>query len=99
MAQGLYLMRSKIICMKTIKIKTDVKERLEVFADGESINKAMRRLLESVELVDNVDGVSDASDINIHIDDDLLELLKRCKIVASESHSDTISRLLSEVEF
>lgn len=82
--------------MKTIKIKKYVKDQLEVFADGESLNKAMRRLLESSDVVECVE--LDESPVNVNIDDDVWEMLKRCKVVTSESHSDTISRLLTEVD-
>ena len=82
--------------MKTIKIKKYVKDQLEVFADGESLNKAMRRLLESSDVVGCVE--LDESPVNVNIDDDVWEMLKRCKVVTSESHSDTISRLLTEVD-
>lgn len=34
--------------------------------------------------------------ININMDDDLLDKLKKCKISPSESYSDAINRLLDE---
>ena len=80
--------------MKNIKIRRQVKDELNAYFDGMSVNKAMRLLLEDAETHEQT--VYDDSSININMDDDLLEKLKRCKLSPSESHSDTIARLLKE---
>ena len=83
---------SKILPMKTIKISREIEKELRVFADGQSINKAMRRLLQDVEPVDNslqLDGF-----ININMDDDLLEMLGHCRIYPDEPYGSVIFRLL-----
>ena len=80
--------------MKNIKIRRQVKTELEEFADGKSINKAMRELLENAET--HTQTEYEMSFININFDDDLLDKLKQCKLSPSESHSDTISRLIRE---
>ncbi|WP_405297981.1 hypothetical protein [Methanobrevibacter sp.] len=80
--------------MKTIRITKDVKRELDKFADGKSINKAMRELLNSAEIVEDV-AECEKEYANIHIDDDLLEKLNRCKKCKNESQSEVIARLLS----
>lgn len=80
--------------MKTIGINPKTKEKLTEFADGLSINKAMRKLLESAEPSETYS--QKPSYVNIGIDDDLFDKLKKCKKYSSESHSVTIERLLDE---
>jgi len=83
--------------MKTIKIHTRVKKRLDEVSEGQSINKFMRVLLKDAEEFNvNIDKPVDT--ININMDDELLEKLKRCKLYPGESHSETISRLLDNYE-
>ena len=80
--------------MKTIKIRLDVKRKLDEFSEGKSINKTMRALLEDAETYEHPNY--ELKFININMDDDLLVKLKKCKLTPSESHSDTIERLLNE---
>lgn len=93
-ALTIYLMKNKIISMKTIKVKQSVKEELLAFTDAKSVNKAMRELLENAET--HTHEIYSDESININMDDDLLEKLKQCKLSTSESHSDTIHRLILE---
>lgn len=89
-------MFGKLYCMKSVTLRKDVKDKLDVFADGLSVNKAVRKLLENADTYDKADAVVSQEYYNIKIDDDLLIKLKNCKLVNSESHSDTINRLLDE---
>jgi predicted CopG family antitoxin len=91
--------RTDIMLMKTIQIRKGVKRRLDTFADGKSINKAMRELLSDVDTVEPVQCSRRADSINIHMDDDLLVKLRNCKRYSHESHSEVISRLLSDKGF
>ena len=90
------MMFGKLYCMKSVTLRKDVKDKLDVFADGLSVNKAVRKLLENADTYDKADAVVSQEYYNIKIDDDLLIKLKNCKLVNSESHSDTINRLLDE---
>ena len=80
--------------MKTIKIRIDVKKKLDEFSEGKSINKTMRILLENAKTYEHHNH--ELKFININMDDDLLDKLKKCKISPSESYSDAINRLLDE---
>ena len=82
--------------MKTIRIRRDVRERLESFADGKSVNKAMRLLLEDVETGDEQKAVEKVQYININFDDELLPKLRVCKAYPNESYSDVIDRLITQ---
>lgn len=88
---------NRYMIMKTIKIHTEVKKRLDKARDGKSVNKFMRILLEDAEEY-NVDISKPVDVININMDDELLDKLKRCKKSSSESHSETISRLLDSYD-
>lgn len=79
--------------LKTIGIRKKTKKRLDAFADGRSINKAMRELLDSTDVIEDVKECK-FEFVNINIDEDIWEKLKRCKIHSKESHSDVIERLL-----
>ena len=84
--------------MKNIKIRKDVKQRLEEFKESNeltSINKAMRLLLEDAE-EHTLPDLGEKPFIGINLDDELLDKLKRCKMHHFETHSDTIDRLISE---
>ena len=81
--------------MKNIKIKRSVKRELDDFGDGLSVNKTMRKLLENAQTHEQIEELPQQT-ININMDDELLDKLKQCKLSASESHSDTIARLLKE---
>lgn len=85
--------------MKTITLRQEVKNELDKYADGRSVNKAVRMLLENAE-EQEIMGRCDKKGkfYNIKVDDDLLDKLKRCKKYSNESHSDTIKRLLSECQ-
>ena len=83
--------------MKTIRISKEVKKELDKFAEGRSINNAMKELLASANVVDNV-VECEKEYANIHIDEELLEQLNRCKKCENESHSVTIARLLSDTQ-
>ena len=79
--------------MSTIQIRKKTKKRLDAFADGRSINKAMRELLKDAEVVDEM-KICKFEFANIRIDDDLHQKLKKCKKHSKESYSDVIERLL-----
>ena len=82
--------------MKNIKIKRSVKRELDEFGGGLSVNKTMRKLLENAQTHEQIDERLSDHTININMDDELLDKLKQCKLSTSESHSDTIARLLKE---
>ena len=80
---------------KTIRLRKEVKERLDAFADGRSSNRAMKMLLEDAQTFDCVD-IPKQEYYNIKIDEDLLDKLNRCRMNSRETHSDIVSRLLDE---
>lgn len=80
--------------MKTVRLRKDVKEKLDLFGDGKSNNKAMRELLEDADTFDEVIEVTGKEYYNIKIDDDLLQKLDDCKKYSNESRSDIVLRLL-----
>ena len=75
-----------------------MKDKLDVFADGKSTNKAIRELLEPIDEFEPIIEQGKQKYYIIKIDDDLLDKLKRCKKYTNESHSDTIERLLDEFQ-
>ena len=79
--------------LKTIQIRKETKDRLDAIADGKSYNKLMRELLKDVEVNDDIVQCNYEYS-NIHIDEDLLDKLRKCKMHSKESHSDVIERLL-----
>ena len=97
-AQCIYAGSVKLCNMlKTISVRKKTKQRLDAIADDKSINKFMRELLDNTEVVEDVkEGRFEFA--NIHIDEDLWDKLKRCKIHSKESHSDVIERLLDNYQ-
>ena len=95
MPKHLYIFAVQYIIMKNIKIRLNVKKELDAFGNGLSVNKTMRKLLENAETHEQQEE-EPVRTININMDDELLDKLKQCKISPSESHSDTIARLLKE---
>lgn len=85
--------------MKTISIKLKTKEKLDQYRsiDGLSYNKAVRKLLESADSIDEVIECKPQY-YNLKIDDDLLVKLNNCRLYSNESHSDILSRLLHDLE-
>lgn len=82
--------------MKTIRIPVEIKILLEEFADGDSINKAMKRLLQDVETNESLD--TNRGTINIHMDEDVYDKLTACRLYPTESYGSVIYRLLQSQE-
>ncbi len=81
--------------MKSVKLRKEVKGRLNSFGEGLSTNKAMRLLLEDADT--NVEIPKKEKEYYvIKIDDDLLVKLNECKGHPTESLSDVVSRLLAQ---
>ena len=81
--------------MKTIAVMKHTKDILENFAnEDENMDKTILRLLEQ----SNIPIQQDRTKTNINVDDSTLIQLKKYKAYPTESHSDTILRLLNELE-
>ena len=81
--------------MKSVRLRKEVKDRLDGFGDGLSTNKALRLLLEDADT--NVGVLKREQEYYvIKIDDDLLVRLNECKGYPTESLSDVVSRLLAQ---
>lgn len=82
--------------MKTILISKEIEKHLRTFADGESINKAMRRLLQQSSKSNNDEQLT--GHININMDDDLLLELASHRVYPDEPYASVIYRLLQSVD-
>lgn len=84
--------------MKNIKINLEVKKKLEYFKvdNGfKSLDKALNFILKDAERYTHQEHTDDRT-ININLSEEVLDLMNECKLCPSESHSDTIERLLRE---
>lgn len=84
------------MCMsrRTVGVRVATKERLKKMINDDDVrtmDDAVNKLLDNSEYVD-----IDHTRVNIHIQDDTLERLKRFKGHKSESNNDVLSRLLSD---
>lgn len=83
--------------MKTIKIRQDVKDKLDEFPDAKTITKTMKILVENAETYEQYSSDNSAkTHININMDDKVFEKFLKCKKYPNETHSDTIERLLND---
>lgn len=81
--------------MKTIEVTKHTRNMLETYReDGESLGDCVSRLLKSTEPLPKIDRTK----TNIDIDEATLDILKGYKSYPTESHSDTIMRLLQSLE-
>ena len=83
--------------MKTIKITRRVREMIDDFSEDETVNDSINRLLDLFEPSVQV-YESGKESTNIALDEATLERLKQYKLTTSENHSDTILRLLMQLE-
>jgi len=80
--------------MKTISIPLEIKELLDEFGNGKSVNKTMAELLEDVESSEETEEYK--GKININMDNELFDKLKQCRLYSSEPYASVIFRLISE---
>lgn len=79
--------------MKCIQIRKTVYDELAEF--DIPITKAVKLVVENATVTNQVDdGNYDSININMH--DNVFEKMKLCKQSPSESHSDTLARLINE---
>ena len=84
--------------MKTIKITKDVREMIRLFSEeDETVDDTLNRLFDLFEPSDQIYG-KDCGITNVSIDEATLDRLKSYKMTIKESHSDTILRLLLQLE-
>ena len=83
--------------MSTIKISVDVKDSLKEFGEGASIDKALVKLLDASDKPHKEDMKVNSKQINVFISEDTLGRLKEYKLCNSETHTETILRLLNEL--
>ena len=85
--------------MKNIKIRKDIKERLDNFKSDESlsVNQKLELLVTDARTYDDksIDDLANQH-ININMSDEIWAKLKNCKKYCKEPFSETISRLLDE---
>lgn len=88
------LVRTDIWCMKTVQVSKTVRNMIEDYKeDGESIDKAINRLIDSSDPLE----FEDKGKTNVRVNEATLKRLKRYKSYPLQSHSDTIKGLLDSV--
>ena len=86
------------ICMKAIQISVNVRDRLKDSDKNGTLDDRLNLLMDKSEkpLVKYQNKKQGRT--NLRIKDETLERLKEYKLYATESHSDTILRLLNSVD-
>ena len=80
--------------MKTISVPVEIKVMLEELGDGKSINEVMELLLDSVDIPDEDEKSKNMGRINIWINQENLDKLKKLKNFPTETYGSIIYRLL-----
>ena len=83
--------------MKTIQVNKYTREKIREFARDESVNDTLNRLMDLSESLLQADE-RDYTKTNISIDESTLDRLKTYKLKPTESHSDTILRMLENIK-
>ena len=93
---NVYMVRQIEKCnMKTVKITKHTRSMISEYSlDGESVEDTINRLMDESHPLPK----EDRSYTNINMSDDALERLKRYKSYDTESHSDTLMRLLEKIK-
>lgn len=84
--------------MSTIKVSVNVKDSLKEFGEGASIEKSLTKLLDASKKPHRNDIELNDKQINVSISEDTLGRLKEYKLCNSETHTETILRLLNELD-
>lgn len=86
--------------MTTIQVTKETREKIRAYSNDESVDKALNRLLDesSISDEDYKRKSRRKSKTNIAISSDTFDRLKRFKLSDEESHSDTICRLIDELD-
>ncbi len=80
--------------MKTIQLTQHTRKLIDEYRkDGEKLDDAINRLLNSTEPLEEIDR----GKTNITLNDSTFENLKRYKAYPTQSHSDVIMELLRQV--
>ena len=94
MSQGLYSVKIIYVCMKTVAVTKHTRNLLEEYAEeNETMDETLLRLLESSE----IPSQQDRTKTNINMDEVTFMKLMKVKAYPTESHSDTILSLLSQL--
>ena len=81
--------------MKNVKVTKHTRNMIETYrGDGETVNDCIGRLRKSTEPLQKMDR----TETNIHLSEDNLNILRGYKSYPTESHSDTIRRLILQVQ-
>ena len=84
---------NKKCSMKTVKITKHTRSMINDYSkEGETVKDALNRLMDE----SLPPTKEDRTPTNINMDEDTLERLKKYKAYETESHSDTILRLLEK---
>lgn len=86
--------------MTTIQVTKETREKIREYSDNESVDKALNRLLDESSISDEEYHRKSRrkSKTNISLSESTFERLKKYKLSDDESHSDTICRLLRELD-
>lgn len=83
--------------MTTVNVTKYVRNLIGEYQDGESVDEALNRLMDSIEQPVQSE-VMDLGKTNIVLSQNTFNRLLKYKLSPNESHSDTILRLLKDVE-
>ena len=86
--------------MTTIQGTKETREKIRQYSNNESVDKALNRLLDESSISDEMHDRKRKrkSKTNISVSSETFERLKMYKKYPDESHSDTICRLLRELD-
>ena len=88
-------MNYKVCYMKTVKVTNHTRNMIKEYSlENETVNNALNRLMDESQPLTK----EDRTKTNINLDDNTLERLKMYKAYDTESHSDTIMRLLEKIK-
>ena len=88
----------KYYLMRTINISRQVKQLLERYSEGDSVNNTVKRLIEESEVKKPVSDDFLDGNININVEDSLLNELREFRAYPTEPNSSILFRLLESVD-
>ena len=86
----------KHICMTTIQVTLETREMIREYAENESVDATLNRLFDESDKPSVKYSNRQDSKTNVNMSPSTFERLKEYKMYDTESHSDTLMRLLSQ---